>query len=380
MFTVKAVENDAELIAARELMSLAFRGSVDADSIRTSQDYVKQEPAFQYAPYRICVLDGEVVAHVVAPSYSLRYGAVELTFGGIGGVCSHPDHRGKGYVAAVMRDTVDYMQARGDHLSLLNTGWANLYTRFGFQTLWSDGTVEIAAAEAVKLTSSLTARPALPADVPQMAALFERLMAQHVTMTRSQNLWDWRMARDVRELRRVVENDSGHIAGYLAGFYGNRQIELVADSDEAVAALLADAAHFLQDGGPEKLSILVTPDEPLLHRIRRMVSCEYTREFVPGANWMARIIDAEGFREAVLTEMARQTDINDLIFSIEPDSVTLGLHGHDSTHAAFDQATFLQLLFGILPPTVLPLHADAVQLLDRLFPRRDFVICPWDWF
>jgi hypothetical protein len=242
--------------------------------------------------------------------------------------------------------------------------------------------VEIATINALQLNSSLKVRAAAEADIPQMAALFDRVMAQRVTMIRSRDIWAWRMADASDDHIRVVEDRSGQIAGYLVGFYGNHLIELVADSDETVAALLADSARIFQDGGPEKLSILVLPDEHLLHRIRRMVACEMMTEFVPGANWMARIIDADGLCEAVLPEMLRQTglDMRGLIFSIQPDRVHLGLRGQDSTGVELDHATFLQVLFGILPPAVLPLHADGVQLLERLFPRRDFVIEPWDWF
>ena len=370
-FTVKAVENDAELFAAHELVSLAFHGGVDTEGIIASMAYWKQRPAFQYDQHRIGVLDGKVVANVIAVPYTLRYGEAELTFGGIGAVCTHPDHRMKGYAAAVMRDAVAYMQARGDHFSLLNTGEVNFYPKFGYHTLWSDGTLEIETAAAAQLSSPFKVRAAVEADVPQMAALFDRVMARRVTMPRSRDIWQWRMSDTSDQHCRVAEDQSGQIAGYLVGFYGNHLIELVADSDEAVAALLADSAQIFQHGGPEKLSILVLPNEHLLHRIRRMVACEMMMEFVPGANWMARIIDAIGFREAVLPEIMRNG--RELSLDIQPDSVQLG-------QVQLDHGTFLQVLFGILPPAVLPIQPDAVQLLERLFPRRDFVIEPWDWF
>ena len=194
-FTVKAVENDAEYIAADILMSVAFGDIVNTERILAALDDDKQRPAFQFDQHRIGVLDGEIIAHAVARPYTLRYGTAELTFGGIGGVCSHPEQRMKGYVAAVMRDAIAYMQARGDHLSLLNTGVDNLYAKFGYQTLWSDGSVEIEAAAALHLSSSLKVRAAVVNDVPQMAALFERTMVQRVTMRRSRDIWTWRMAR-----------------------------------------------------------------------------------------------------------------------------------------------------------------------------------------
>jgi predicted N-acetyltransferase YhbS len=175
-FTVKAVESDAEYIAALTLISLVFRGSVDTEGIMASIAHMNQRPAFQRDQHRIGVLDGEVVAHAVAWPCSLRYGEAVLTFGGIGVVCSHPDQRMKGYGAAVMSDTVEYMEARGDHFSLLGTGEVNFYTKFGYQTLWSDGTVDIKVNQAPQLNSNLRVRAAAVEDLPQMAALFDRAM------------------------------------------------------------------------------------------------------------------------------------------------------------------------------------------------------------
>jgi hypothetical protein len=137
-----------------------------------------------------------------------------------------------------------------------------------------------------------------------MAALFDRAMVERVTMRRSRETWDWRMADAGTGHRRVAEDAGGRVVGYLVGVYGNHLLELVADRDDAIAALLADTAQIFQDGGPETLSVLVTPDDHMLHRIRRMVTCELNMELLPGANWMARVIDVEGFRDALLPEIS----------------------------------------------------------------------------
>ena len=381
-FFVKAVENLEEHVALRKLTSLVFRGSVDEERIRATMDYACQRPQFQLDQHRIGLLDGEIVAHAAAWPYRMQYGETTLRFGGIGGVCTLEAQRHQGYASAVMRDAIAYMTARGDHFSLLITGTVNFYTQLGYHTLWSDGRLKIQAAAAAALDSTLSPRPATLADVPQMAALYDQHVAGRVSMPRSPATWHWRMMGDPDQYRQVVEDSSGRLVGYIVGIFDNYMFELAADSDKALGALLAETGRTLLAHGPDTLSILVTPDEALLHRVRRMVACEMVTRYVPGADWMARIIDAEGLRQAVLPEMLRQavSDERGLIFALQPEAVYLGLRGQDSTNVQLDQGTFLQILFGLLPPAALALHPDAVQLLERLFPRRDFLIAPWDWF
>lgn len=54
----------------------------------------------------------------------------------VSGVCTHPDHRGKGYAAALMSVVADRIQARGEtpflHVYAHNTGAISLYETLGY--------------------------------------------------------------------------------------------------------------------------------------------------------------------------------------------------------------------------------------------------------
>jgi predicted GNAT family acetyltransferase len=58
----------------------------------------------------------------------------------ISGVCTHPDHRGKGYAARLMREVARAVVARGEtpflHAFADNTNAIALYGRLGFATRW----------------------------------------------------------------------------------------------------------------------------------------------------------------------------------------------------------------------------------------------------
>ena len=58
----------------------------------------------------------------------------------VSGVCTHPDHRGKGYAAGLMRDVARTILSRGEmpflHAYADNVGAIALYEKLGFATRW----------------------------------------------------------------------------------------------------------------------------------------------------------------------------------------------------------------------------------------------------
>jgi hypothetical protein len=272
------------------------------------------------------------------------------------------------------------MLARGDHFALLGTGHQNLYTKMGYHTVWPDHILEVQAADAAAISPPLTLRAAESADLPHVIALFERHWGSRVTLERPAEIWHWRFENDYRMPIEVVEDRAGQIVGYKAGT--SWTLELVADTADAALTLLASVGKTYLENGETTVEVPVPATDRMVYDLSRHVNCKARIEYEPGSQWMGRIVDAEGFRDALLPEITRQAGLDErgFIFTIQPDSVYIGLRGQDETNVQLKHADFLPMLFGVLPPATLNLPDEATRLLEALFPPRTAQVAPWSYF
>lgn len=80
---------------------------------------------------------GRIVSSVGLFPMDLQMGDVRLTAGGIGGVCTDPKHRGKGYMSALLRRAIGEIVKRGYPVSWL-TGDRRRYAHFGWEKAGPD--------------------------------------------------------------------------------------------------------------------------------------------------------------------------------------------------------------------------------------------------
>jgi len=73
------------------------------------------------------VVNGRVVSHIRIYERDYRIGSTPVHGGGIGDVCTHPDHRRKGYGAGCLRDAIDYFKGHGCHMSMILSGVFGFY-------------------------------------------------------------------------------------------------------------------------------------------------------------------------------------------------------------------------------------------------------------
>ncbi len=85
----------------------------------------------------VCEINGRIVSHIDIEFKSLHFGeGVYLKTGGIGGVCTCSECRGKGVMTAMMQQTLDHIKSKGVSNSTLFTGSRlpahRIYQRYGF--------------------------------------------------------------------------------------------------------------------------------------------------------------------------------------------------------------------------------------------------------
>ncbi|RKY00076.1 hypothetical protein DRP77_12145 [Candidatus Poribacteria bacterium] len=79
---------------------------------------------------RIILVDGEPVAHLGIHEGELVIYGHRMKVGSIGSVCTHPDHRGRGYATALLRDAIRKLNEDGVDVMLVS-GDRGLYRRAG---------------------------------------------------------------------------------------------------------------------------------------------------------------------------------------------------------------------------------------------------------
>jgi GNAT superfamily N-acetyltransferase len=91
-----------------------------------------QDPYFDWGQFRLVESDGDIVSMIKIYKREIRWGESTAIMGGIGDVNTHPDHRGRGYAGMLMEDSVTYMWSQGYDISVLFSGLAGFYGKYGW--------------------------------------------------------------------------------------------------------------------------------------------------------------------------------------------------------------------------------------------------------
>jgi len=152
------VAQDREL---RGLLTTCFTGP---------QDVVFKTRRYFHEPYphRWVIRDerGAVVAHIGVHDKKVEAGGEIFRFGGIGEVCVHPDHRGRGYVRETLAVIHDWLARHGFAFSVLY-GNPEVYGSSGYvakENVFCREAVDQAPQRRTVLVKQLTGEPWPVAD------------------------------------------------------------------------------------------------------------------------------------------------------------------------------------------------------------------------
>ncbi len=347
-----------------------------------------QHPGFRPENCRAAVVNGQIVAMTMIERRTLRYGGAELRAGILSGF-----HMGGGYkrlhmdfVAALMRDALARLAEQGAHLALIHDSPDGSGPDFGFFPVWPVTTFACAARDAADLDppDTLSLRAARPHDVPQLHTLHERHFGAHVTLTRTPQLWLWRIVTGMPPALVVACEHTPTLYGYIAGAdLLSSEVEVVADTPESARTLLSYVGYNAVNAGIHELRWIIAPDSVLLAFARDLLDVTLTAHYPRRGGWLARLIDTRGLVDALLPEIDAHLQHSGSTAPAGINAHADRIRIHTSAPVDLTHSDFLQLLFGALTPAALGIKAQLappqVAQLGVMFPPRVAGIAVWDW-
>ncbi|MAF10825.1 hypothetical protein CMK11_10265 [Candidatus Poribacteria bacterium] len=201
-----ATEADRESL--RALVGEVFRPSL-------MDEYPQLYHAETLGNCRVVEVGGDIVSHVGMTVQDAAIYGCRVRVACIGGVATHPDHRGNGYAGACLDDAIRVARESGTDIMMIS-GDRSLYRRAGCRRVGEEYSPSLSGEALAALDhSDLTLREATVADIPTLRALHH---GEPLHWKRDPDTWrramecGWVMNR---KSRFVIVEAYGEAAGYV---------------------------------------------------------------------------------------------------------------------------------------------------------------------
>ncbi|WP_158302150.1 GNAT family N-acetyltransferase [Paenibacillus mesophilus] len=174
-----------EFRAAAALADLVFR---DADHKSMGDAYPNAFSPSLLQSYGAFV-DGAIVSFVGFVPSVIWIGDAHLNVYSIGAVCTHPDHRGKGYAGAILELIREHSRQAGVPIILVS-GNRGMYERFGCRTFGNTASYLLDGEAMAKLANAPAAREAVLRPFAPTDWFAVRRLAGQRAVRFEQSLWD----------------------------------------------------------------------------------------------------------------------------------------------------------------------------------------------
>jgi len=349
-------------------------------------------------------VDGEVVSRIRLYERRIRLGNSIVRCGMIGDVCTHPDHRHKGYGSGCLRDAIDYFRTQGIHMSIILSGVFGFYgsehwEKFPMHSY--TGPVEHLRVPVREIYH--VRRFERDEDLHAVIRIYDEYCeGRSLTVVRSPEYWRrhfyWRTGEDMGYF--LIAEDEQRITGYVRepGRFtrrGNVISELCYLPGHEVASfdLLEACIRIARKAHEEKLGFLLPADSPPLDAIK---ACEGVTEEVSETT-LLRIIDLRQLLWELLPELNDHLSGNAtrfegaITFKVLDQQAGLRVRRNEvrllevptaeAEIIACDQPTFFKMITGYAPASQVYLPGvpdNVVEVLDKLFPKGTPIFWPTD--
>lgn len=322
-YEITAAKTADDLAEVADLMAKVFASRSYFDFYKGRSDYQNKDPYYKPEFSRIIRVGGAIVSHVSIIEKHLRIGDSVVKVAGIGDVCTHPAHRGKGYTNILMNDSLAYMAAHRFPLTMLY-GIMNFYHKFGYIEAANFYKTTVPVRNLASLPAAAALRPFKDTDLKKLDALYNRAFAGK-TLSARRVPAVWYNAASPKTCF-VLPDKKDNPVGYLLtsappaapslGFWIREAIGFDASAFAALAAFARDRAR---DLSLPEIEIHMRPDNPFVHYLCDFGATQTTRVYAEGEGQaMLRLVLLKEFFEDIREELTRR---------LQGVSATAGLEG-----------------------------------------------------
>lgn len=262
--------------------------------------------------------DGQFVSHVGVYPIKVVTAGVRLQIGGIGGVSTSPEARGKGHMTRLLRHCIDEMRIQGYSLSWLagdrqrynSLGWERASP--GYTLSWSRRSLDWHKVGPSRIVEPYRIEEQYPPDAVEHVQRFQTQQPCHVIRPR--------LGLQLSHPGiRVWTAPDGYAIGKGEGSGRMSILELVSASGHEVEMIRAIIDRATTDSASWAMSAWDT-------RLPRLMPS--TEGYRVEGGWMYRIVDLTKLLQAALPHLERRAP------AVRDFAVTVGIREHDRVDVA----------------------------------------------
>lgn len=262
-------------------------GAFGEDPRERFRRQIWEDSTFALEQIRIAEVDGKIVSHVWVAERPVFYrGQAILPTGGIGGVGTLPEYRGRGLATLLLEDAIAYMERKGHAISMLFTGINPFYARLGWTDFpeWRFRLQVRRMPEVSEMPEGYSVRPCeLDKDLPELQAIYKRhLQGLQLSLchARPEKFWldGHPQYLGLKPSHVVVSGkgmrDEGRVVGYACAFVTEQGIRLseFAYYPEHPSAVIALAIALAREAKVEGKEGIVEGITPFMHPLPQVLA------------------------------------------------------------------------------------------------------------
>ncbi len=407
MFVDIRPAKEEELEELVDVMCISFRTPPEERKMRRRQ--IEAIPGMGVDNARVVTLDGKIISALIIIPAEILINGFKVKMGGLGGVCTLPDYRRRGYAGELLRYTVREMRRLGFITSALYPFSFAYYRKFGWELASNVCLYKIDPSNLPPFREKEKVKEYSPEDLPAIKKIYgENIRAKNCCFVRSDLYWK---KVTVPRAKRFLVYKEGEPEGYLIGEIrqeedGKRALrigELFASTDRARRGLVGYLTDLDEEVGEIKAAFPIsdlTLNYLLPSLAHRIDGYEPRGQVKIIPNFMFRVVDIAGCLKTsykLWCELDKEISFiihddvdeeNEGIFTIgiEEDEVIKDQHKRELWLEA-DIRVFSQIYCGYVNPTeayslgrIEVSSGEALSLADKIFPSVTPYICWLDSF